>query len=71
MSSSRGISLHVTITVAADNADEFLRRFKPTVDLIVAEPECLYFQVSQSLDQPGRFKIVENWRMSKERFVKV
>ncbi|KAL9596080.1 MAG: hypothetical protein Q9219_006028 [cf. Caloplaca sp. 3 TL-2023] len=65
---SRGISFHVTITVDPSNADEFLRRSKPTLDLIAAEPLCLFFQVFQAAAQPGRFKIVENWKMTREQF---
>ncbi|KAL8937076.1 MAG: hypothetical protein Q9211_003865 [Gyalolechia sp. 1 TL-2023] len=70
MSSPRGISAHVTITVAPANADEFLKRSRPTFDLIVAEPACLYFELFHSATQKGRFKIVENWSMSQEEFVK-
>ncbi|KAL8834993.1 MAG: hypothetical protein Q9170_003514 [Blastenia crenularia] len=69
-STPRGISFHVNITVAPSSADEFLRRARPTIDLIAAEPKCLFFELFQSADQPGRFKIVENWAMTQEQFMK-
>lgn len=71
MVASHGLSLHVTVTVAPENAEELLRRAKPILDLVAAEPECLYFEVIQSAEQPGRFKIVENWSKDLEWFMKV
>ena len=71
MTSSPGISLHVTVTVAPENADELLRLARPILDVIAAEPECLYFEVVQSKEQPGRFQIVENWNKDIDWFMNV
>ena len=71
MAAFRGMSLHVTITVAPENAEKFLENLKPCFDLVAAEPECQYFEVFQSPEQPGRFRFVENWSKDREWFMKV
>lgn len=71
MDASDGISFHLTFTVAPGNADEFLRRSRSIFDLVAAEPECEYFEVFQSPEQPGRFRVVEHWSRDKDWFMKV
>lgn len=71
MDTFHGISFHLTFTVAPENANEFLKRFGPIVDLVAAEPECEYFEVFQSPEQPGRFRVVEHWSKDKDWFMKV
>ncbi len=66
-----GISLHVSVTVAPENADKFLAAFKPCFDAVTAEPECTFFEVYRDADTPGRFMWVENWSKDKEWFFKV
>lgn len=55
------ISLHVTVFLAADNVPRFLEAYKPVFDKVVAEPECTFFQVYQSPEEPGTLSWVENW----------
>ncbi|MCJ1279104.1 hypothetical protein MMC21_006928 [Puttea exsequens] len=67
-SSFHGLSLHVDITVAPENVAAFLEAFRPTYELVVKEPECTYFELFHEADDPGHFRIVENWSKSKEWF---
>lgn len=66
-----GISVHVSITVAPSDIDAFLLALKPVYDAVTAEPECTYFEVFHSLEEPGAFRFVENWSRSKEWFIEV
>lgn len=56
-----GLSLHVSVEIAPENVPKFLDYFKPVYDLVAAEPECLFFEVYQSADNPGKIHWVENW----------
>jgi quinol monooxygenase YgiN len=69
--SDRGFSLHVTITVDPSNIDAFLAAFRPCYEAVTAEPDCTYFEVFHSLDEPGVFRFVENWSKSPEWFREV
>ncbi|KAI1345088.1 hypothetical protein F5Y15DRAFT_410766 [Xylariaceae sp. FL0016] len=51
----------ITVHVAPEDATRFLEAFKPVFDLVVAEPECLFFEVYRSAEEPGRISWVENW----------
>ena len=64
-----GVSLHVDITVAPENVDKFLGLLKPCFELVVAEPECTFFEVFHDTENPGRFRFVENWSKDKEWFM--
>lgn len=66
-----GISLHVTIVVAPENADKFPNLLKPVFDAVTAEPENLFFEVFQDPEQPGYFRFVENWSMDKDWLINV
>ena len=66
-----GISLHVTITVAPENAEKFLDAFKTCFDLVTKEPQCTFFEVFRDPETPGRFKWVENWSKGREWFFEV
>lgn len=68
---ARGISFHVTIIVAPENASKFLESSRQVFKDIAAEPKCLYFSLVESAEQKGKFKIVENWAMSFGEFQKV
>lgn len=68
---SHGVSLHVTVTIAAENVEKFLDAFKPVYDVVTAEPECLFFELFQDAEDPGRLKWVEDWSKDKEWFFKV
>lgn len=67
---ARGISFHVTIIVAPENASKFLESSRQVFKDIAAEPKCLYFSLVESAEQKGKFKIVENWAMSFGEFQK-
>ncbi|KAI1363057.1 hypothetical protein F5Y08DRAFT_253805 [Xylaria arbuscula] len=64
-----GFSLHVTVYIAPENVDRFLAAFKPAFDKVVAEPECLFFELYQSPQEPGKLSWVENWSKSPEWFL--
>ena len=66
-----GLSLHVTIQVASENVEEFLKGFKPTYELVTAEPECTFFEVFQSEETPGLFRFVEGWSKDLKWFMEV
>ncbi|KAI8959872.1 hypothetical protein F5Y11DRAFT_287692 [Daldinia sp. FL1419] len=61
MPPSKGISLHVTIHIAPENVEKFLVAFKAIFDVVSAEPECLFFEVYKSVEEPGKLSWIENW----------
>ena len=61
MPSTPGISLHISVHVAPENADKFLAALKPVIDSVSAEPECTFFEVYQDPEDPGKLSWVENW----------
>jgi quinol monooxygenase YgiN len=60
-STFQGLSLHVTIHIAPENLPKFWEAFKPVYDKVIAEPECTFFEVYQSPEEPGTLSWVENW----------
>ncbi|KAI0479634.1 hypothetical protein F4859DRAFT_513138 [Xylaria cf. heliscus] len=64
-----GWSLHVTVYIAPENVGRFLAAFKPVFNKVVAEPECLFFEMYQSPQEPGKLSWVENWSKSPEWFL--
>lgn len=54
-------SVHLTMTVSADDISTFLTHLKPAFDATVLLPECIYFEVFQNPAKPGQFRLVENW----------
>ena len=66
-----GISLHVTCTIAPENADKFLAAFKDCFDHVIKEPDCTFFELYRDPENPGRFKWVENWSRDKDWLIKV
>ncbi|KAI1207254.1 uncharacterized protein F4807DRAFT_192653 [Annulohypoxylon truncatum] len=60
-SSFKGTSLHVTVHVAPENVEKFLAAFKEVFDVVAAEPDCLFFEVYKSAEEPGKISWVENW----------
>ncbi|KAI1639949.1 hypothetical protein F4809DRAFT_20993 [Biscogniauxia mediterranea] len=67
---AEGMSLQVTVHIAPENVDKFLAAFKPVFDKVAAEPECMFFEVYRSPEEPGKISWVENWSKSKEWFLK-
>lgn len=59
--SGSSCSLHVQITIDPKNVQAFFDAFEPAYKNVVAEPECTYFEVFQSLEDPGTISWVENW----------
>lgn len=64
-----GSSLHVNIYIDPSNVDKFFELFKPIYEKVIAEPECRFFEVYQSPDEPGAISWVENWFVY--RFLKI
>ncbi|KAI0196966.1 hypothetical protein F4808DRAFT_297201 [Astrocystis sublimbata] len=62
-------SLHVTVYVAPEDVDRFLAAFKPVFNKVVAEPECLFFEMYRSPQEPGKLSWIENWAKSPEWFL--
>ncbi|KAI0506410.1 hypothetical protein F5B22DRAFT_660329 [Xylaria bambusicola] len=70
MAFPHGMSLHVTVYVAPENVDSFFAAFKPVFDKVIAEPECLFFEVYQIPNTPGKISWVEDWSKSPYWFLK-
>lgn len=43
------------------NINKFFEHFKLVYDAVIAEPECLFFEVYQSPEEPGTLHWVEDW----------
>jgi quinol monooxygenase YgiN len=56
-----GISLQVTVTIAPENVSKFLELFQSVYEKVIAEPECTFFEVYHSPENPGVLSWVENW----------
>ena len=62
------MTLFVTITVHPKDHDEFLKALRPCWQGCIQEPECIYFDVFHSSDNPGTFRFVEVWTENREWF---
>ncbi|UKZ80150.1 hypothetical protein TrVFT333_007907 [Trichoderma virens FT-333] len=71
MEHEEGFSLQVTVTIDPANVEKYMDFFKPCYDLVIAEPECTFFEVYQSSDNPGELHWVENWSKSPQWFLEV
>jgi quinol monooxygenase YgiN len=61
MASQSGFSLHVTIYIDPANVPKFFEHFKPVYEAVSAEPECRFFELYQSPEDPGTLSWVEDW----------
>lgn len=61
-----GYSLHVTLHIDPAQLDAFFEAFKPAYDAVTAEPECIFFEMYQDPNVPGKIRLVENWNQSLE-----
>jgi len=61
MASTPGFSLQVTIYINPKDVERWFELFKPVFDHVIAEPECRFFELYQSFDDPGTISWVENW----------
>ncbi|KAJ5241444.1 uncharacterized protein N7469_003035 [Penicillium citrinum] len=68
-SSDPGTSFHVTVHIDPANVPRFFELFKRVYDAVIAEPECRFFEVYQSPNDPGTLHWVENWAASTEWFL--
>ncbi|KAL5360382.1 hypothetical protein BJX96DRAFT_175241 [Aspergillus floccosus] len=59
--SAENLSLHMTVYINPENLEKFWAAFKPVYDNVSAEPECTFFEVYQSPEDPGTISWVENW----------
>ncbi|KAI0873127.1 hypothetical protein GGS24DRAFT_502124 [Hypoxylon argillaceum] len=55
--------------IAPENVDKYFAAFKPVFEKVIAEPECLFFEVYQCPDQPGQIIWVEDWSKSPDWFL--
>ncbi|KAL6406577.1 hypothetical protein AUP68_09376 [Ilyonectria robusta] len=60
MAAKSGFSLHVTIFIDPLNVAEFFKHFKLAYENVIVEPECTFFEVYQSPENPGELRWVEN-----------
>lgn len=51
----------MTVYIRPENLGKFWEAFKPLYDNVIAEPECTFFEVYQSPEDPGTISWVENW----------
>ncbi|KAI1118071.1 hypothetical protein F5Y14DRAFT_400990 [Nemania sp. NC0429] len=65
-----GMSLHVTVHVAPENAVAFFEAFIPVFEKAKDEPECISFEVYQDPEDPGTISWVEDWTKSPDWFAK-
>lgn len=68
---AKQFTLHVTIQIAPADVPAFQAAMRPCWAGCAAEPECLFFDVFQDADTPGKFRFVEVWRGDKEWFMTV
>ena len=61
MSSPLGFSLHVAIYIDAANLPKFFDYLKQVYEAVIVEPECRFFELYQSTEDPGTLPWVEDW----------
>ena len=61
MEYEEGFSVHVTVHIDPSNVDKYFEYFRPAYDAVIAEPECTFFEVYQSAENPGELHWQENW----------
>ncbi|KAK8102598.1 hypothetical protein PG984_015744 [Apiospora sp. TS-2023a] len=64
--SANGCSLHVTVHIAPENWPKFKAAMQPVYEKVIQEPECVYFEIYRSPEDPGTITWVENWTTSPE-----
>ncbi|KAK5652676.1 hypothetical protein OQA88_10270 [Cercophora sp. LCS_1] len=69
--SPSGVSLHATVQIAPENVTSFLEWGKQIVAVVTAEPLCHFFELYQSIEDPGVISWVENWDATVEWLVHV
>jgi quinol monooxygenase YgiN len=68
---AKQLTLFVTFQVAPENIEKFKEAHRPVWKACSEEPECLFFDVFQDPEKPGRFRFIEIWSKGREWFEKV
>jgi quinol monooxygenase YgiN len=64
-------TLQVRVTIDPKHRDIFIKHFKTAYDIVTAEPECAYFFVGESIQEPGSFHWTEGWTKGVQWFMTV
>ncbi|PMD57990.1 uncharacterized protein K444DRAFT_488618, partial [Hyaloscypha bicolor E] len=51
----------VRVTVDRKDRDTFVKHFKMAYDIVLAEPECAYLFVGETVQEPGVFHWTAGW----------
>ena len=68
MTTRRGVTFHLTITIDPKNIDRFLEALRPCWAAVIKEPNCIFFDVHYLPSKPGTFRFVEIWDKDNEWF---
>ena len=64
------LTLMVHLRVHPSDASKLVEAHKPVWAACATEPECLFFDVFQDLEDKGKFRFVELWSKDREWFEK-
>lgn len=70
MAQTRQLTVFVNFQIKSDLIEDFKAAHRPVWTACAAEPECMFFDIFQDLESPGRFRFVEVWNASREWFEK-
>lgn len=70
MAPKKQCTVFVTFQIQPTKIEEFKAAHRPVWAACAAEPECLFFDVFQDPEKPGRFRFVEVWNETREWFEK-
>lgn len=59
-----GLNAQATVTIKEEDVDAFLKELRIIFEKVTAEPECLSFEVYQSMENPGVIHLVETWSVN-------
>lgn len=68
---SERIGLHVTVYIDPSSVPAFVEAIEPVYKAVCAEPECTFFEIYQSPENPGEISWVEHWAKSGEWLLNV
>ncbi|KAK3693183.1 hypothetical protein B0T22DRAFT_476023 [Podospora appendiculata] len=64
--STKGFTIFVTVSIAPENVDKFLDVIKPVFERITSLPECEFFEIYSTPEEPGTFSWIEDWNATRE-----
>lgn len=64
-------SLQVTIHIKEENVPKLFKEMETVYHKVIADSECVYFELFQDPENPGTISWVENWDKSTEQFTTV